>query len=192
MKGIDMARASLPPGQREIRKVPLRHIGIVPEFDLELWRLEVCGEVEKPVVLSFEDVKALPSVVCVSDFHCVEGWSLLNNRWKGVSFKVIVELVKPKAGVECVVFECYDGYLTSLSLSDLLKDGVLLAYKLDGEWLTRERGGSLRLVVPHKYAYKSPMWLKRIKFTSEQELGYWEKRGYSNTADLWKEERYAK
>jgi len=182
----------LPPGQKEVKKVPLRHIGVIPRFDLDTWRLEVCGEVEKPISLSFEDVKTLPTVVGVSDFHCVEGWSLLDNKWEGILFKAIVKIVKPKANAKYVMFECYDGYSTSLALSDLLEDKVLLAYKLGDKLLPLERGGPLRLIVPHKYAYKSAMWLKRIKFTSKQELGYWEKRGYSNMADPWEEERYAK
>ncbi|MFQ6081642.1 MAG: molybdopterin-dependent oxidoreductase, partial [Candidatus Bathyarchaeia archaeon] len=103
-----------------------------------------------------------------------------------------VKMVKPEENAKYVTFECDDGYTTSLPLTDLLDDDVLLAYKLEDEYLRPERGGPLRLIVPKKYAYKSAMWLKRIKFTSQQELGYWESRGYSNTADPWKGDRYAK
>ena len=187
-----MTKTKLPPGQKEVKKVPLRHIGGVPSFDVTAWKLEVSGEVERPVTLTFEDVKTLPSVTVVSDFHCVEGWSVLNNWWQGVPFRTITEIVKPKENAQYVTFESEDGYVTSLVLSDLLKGDVLLAYKLNNKLLPAERGGPLRLIVPHKYAYKSAMWLKRIKFTSKQELGYWEKRGYSNMADPWEEERYAK
>jgi DMSO/TMAO reductase YedYZ molybdopterin-dependent catalytic subunit len=185
-------KGKLPPGQKEAKKVPLRHIGAIPQVNTETWRLEVYGEVEKPKEFSFGDLKSMPSVVIVSDFHCVEGWSLLNNKWEGTPFKAIVEIVKPKATAKYATFECYDGYTTSLSLSELLKDDVILAYKLNDEPLPPERGGPVRLVAPQKYAYKSPMWLKRIKFTSMHELGYWEKRGYSDTADPWREDKYAK
>ncbi|KPV62872.1 MAG: TMAO/DMSO reductase [Candidatus Bathyarchaeota archaeon BA2] len=81
-------------------------------------------------------------------------------------------------------------YTTSLPLEDLLDDDVLLAYRWDDKPLKPEHGGPLRLVVPKKYAYKSAKWVRKLKFTEEQELGHWEKRGYSNTADPWKEERY--
>jgi len=182
----------LPPGQKEVKGAPLRRIGSIPRFDPNTWRLEVYGEVERPVAFSFEDLKAEPSVISVSDFHCVEGWSILDNKWEGISFKTIVQIVKPKENAKYVTFECDDGYTTSLPLSDLLEDKVLLAYKLDDKPLPPERGGPLRLIVPQKYAYKSPMWLRRIRFTPMQELGYWESRGYSNTADPWKEERRAK
>lgn len=182
----------LPPGQRKARGVPLRHIGDVPQVSAETWRFEVYGEVEAPKVFSLEDLRRMPSVAVVSDFHCVEGWSLLDNKWEGIPFKAIVDAVKPKATAKYVSFECYDGYTTSLPLSELLKENVVLAYKLNDEPLPPERGGPVRLVVPHKYAYKSPMWLRKAKFTSVSELGYWEMRGYSDTADPWKEDRRAK
>lgn len=185
-------RKKLPPGQREIKKIPLRHIGSIPSLDLETWSLTVYGLVEKPLTLTWSNTLALPSVVSVTDFHCVEGWSVLNNKWEGVSFQTIVKMVKPEENAKYVTVVCDDGYTTSLPLTDLLDDDVLLAYKLEDEYLRPERGGPLRLIVPKKYAYKSAMWLKRIKFTSQQEPGYWESRGYSNTADPWKEDRYAK
>lgn len=185
-------RKKLPPGQREIKKILLRHIGSIPSADLKTWSLSVHGLVEKPTTLTWDNILTLPSVVSVSDFHCVEGWSVLNNKWEGVSFQTIVNMVKPEENAKFVTFECDDGYTTSLPLIILIEDDVLLAYKLEDEYLRPERGGPLRLIVPKKYAYKSAMWLKSIKFTSKPELGYWESRGYSNTADPWKEDRYAK
>jgi DMSO/TMAO reductase YedYZ molybdopterin-dependent catalytic subunit len=77
-----------------------------------------------------------------------------------------------------------------LSLEELLRDDVLLATKLDGKNLEEGLGSPLRLVVPNKYAYKSAMWITRIKFTEKKEMGYWEKRGYSDTADTWKNDRF--
>jgi len=182
----------LPPGQREAKGTPLCQIGAIPKSDLNMWRLEVYGEVEKPMTFSFDDLKAEPSVISLSDFHCVEGWSILDNKWEGVPFKALAEIVKPKRNAIYVTFECDDGYTTSLPLSELLEDNVLLAYKLNDKPLPSKRGGPLRLIIPSKYAYKSPKWILKIKFTSKHELGYWESRGYSNTADPWKEQRYTK
>jgi DMSO/TMAO reductase YedYZ molybdopterin-dependent catalytic subunit len=189
---------SLPPRQRPVK----RHlvwgkdhptIGVpVPRIDLNSWTLVVDGEVEKPSKLSWNDVLKLPSVESVSDFHCVEGWSVLNNTWEGISFKKVVHLVKPKENAKFVSFECADGYSTSLSLEELLGDDVLLAYKLNGEFLEPGLGAPLRLVVPDKYGYKSAMWIRKIKFTSRKELGYWESRGYSDTADVWKNDRLSR
>jgi len=133
----------------------------------------------------------LPTIVNVSDFHCVEGWSVLHNKWEGVAFKTIVKMVSPKNDAKYVFFSCDDGYTTSLPLAELLDDDVLLAYQLNDKLIQAENGAPVRLIVTKKYAYKSAMWLKRITFTSKPELGYWESRGYSDTADPWKEDRYS-
>jgi len=187
----------LPPGQRVIGRIlrwGIDHPAIVrkiPRIDSGEWRLIVDGEVEKPLHLGWEDLMSFPSVVSVSDFHCVEGWSVLDCRWEGVSFKGLVEEVRPREGAEYVFFECADGYATSLPLKDLLGGDVVLAYRLNGEDLEASLGGPLRLVVPKKYAYKSAMWVTRIRFMKTRELGFCEKRGYSDTADAWKNDRYA-
>lgn len=134
----------------------------------------------------------LPQIVSVSDFHCVEGWSVLNCKWEGVKFREIVSLVKPKEIAKSVTFECADGYTTSLTLAELVGDDVLLAYKLDGKALEEGLGFPLRLVVPSKYAYKSALWVTHVRFNSKKELGFWEKRGYSDAADVWKNDRFSR
>ena len=190
-KGLSMTSKRLPPGQREARGVLILQIAGIPRVDVKTWRLEVLGEVEKPETFSIDDLNAIPGVVSVADFHCVEGWSILDNKWEGILLRTIAYIVKPKPNAKYVTFECEDCYATSLPVSDLLGDDVLLAYKLGDKPLSTERGGPLRLVVPKKYAYKSAKWIRKIKFTITQEIGFWEARGYSNTADPWKEERYA-
>jgi DMSO/TMAO reductase YedYZ molybdopterin-dependent catalytic subunit len=191
-------KKALPPAQRAIKRIlrwGIDHPGIIsenPKIDLEKWILTVDGEVENPLRLSWNDFLKLPKVESVSDFHCVEGWSVLNCRWEGVRFKHIVNLVKPKGTAKSVTFECADGYTTSLTLEELVSDDVLLAYKLDGQELEEGLGWPVRLVVPSKYAYKSALWVTRIKFMSKKELGYWETRGYSDTADVWKNDRFAR
>lgn len=196
MVGVSQRR--LPPGQRAIRSIMrwgVDHPGIVPEIPRikpEDWVLTVEGEVETALKLDWRQFLELPLVERVSDFHCVEGWSVLDCRWEGVPFKALVERVKPKEGARYVWFDCADGYTTSLDLVDLMEDGVLLAHRLNGEPLPPELGGPVRLVVPKKYAYKSPMWVTKIRFMRTKKLGYWEARGYSDTADVWKNDRYAK
>ena len=188
----------LPPGQREIPALlrwQIDHPGIVPEnpkIDLEKWTLTVDGMVENPLRLTWQDLLSLPAVESISDFHCVEGWSVRNLKWFGVRFSTLVRTVKPTEDAKFVFFRCSDGYTTSLELSILLKDDVLLAYKLNDEYLETPLGRPLRLVVPDRYAYKSAMWIEQITFTNEKELGYWEKRGYSDTADVWKNDRFAR
>jgi DMSO/TMAO reductase YedYZ molybdopterin-dependent catalytic subunit len=180
----------VPPNQRVTSKFPVLHEGPIPKFDPKKWDFVVEGLVKNPVRLSYEEFLKLPKVVSISDFHCVTGWSKLDNKWEGVAFKTISDLVKPLKEARYVTVVAEGNYTTSLPLEDLLDNDILLAYRLDDKPLEPKHGGPLRLVVPKKYAYKSAKWVRKLKFTEEQEQGFWEKRGYSNTADPWKEERY--
>ena len=179
----------LPPGQHAIDRLPALHVGEVPTFDPETWDLRVEGEVRSPQRLTYAEVRALPPVVAVSDFHCVESWSRLDCAWEGVRFSEIIDLAAPTERARFVTIGCDGGYTTSLPLPELLEPDVLLAWALDGAPLRPQHGFPLRLVVPQKYAYKSAKWVRRICFTHDRELGYWEARGYSDSADPWHEER---
>ena len=154
--------------------------------------LTVDGEVENPVRLSWGEVLRFPRTISVSDFHCVEGWSVLDCSWEGVRFTDLEKLVKPKPTAQAATFECADNYTTSLFLSELAGNEVLLAYKLNGEDLEEGLGFPLRLIVPSKYAYKSALWVIGVHFTRSKELGFWERRGYSDNADVWKNDRFRK
>jgi len=182
----------VPPNQRvAYDKFPVLHVGSVPKFSADTWDFIVEGLVDNPLRLTYSEFLKLPITVSVSDFHCVTGWSVLDNKWQGVAFKTIFDLVKPKPNAHFVTIVAEGGYTTSLPLQDLMDTDVLLAYKLNDKPLEPEHGGPLRLVVPKKYAYKSAKWVRKLRFTERQELGFWEQRGYSNSADPWKEERYA-
>lgn len=191
-------RGKLPPGQRPIKRLlrwGIDHPGIAgstPKIDLSTYVLEINGEVENPVILNWVEVLRLPKVDSVSDFHCVEGWSVLDCKWEGIRFSEIINLVKLRENVKFVTFLCADGYTTSLSTEELSGDDVVLAYGLNGKPLEEGIGFPLRLVVPEKYAYKSALWIIRITFTVKKELGYWERLGYSDTADVWTNDRYAR
>jgi DMSO/TMAO reductase YedYZ molybdopterin-dependent catalytic subunit len=189
--GISVPKGVLPPGQTEIERLKVLHTGIgIPPFDKETWRFEVTGFVENVLSLSYEEFMALPMVTRVSDFHCVTGWTKFENKWEGVSFQAIKELVKPLENARYVTIEAQRAYTTSLSLPELSHQDIMLAVRLDDRELPREHGGPLRLIVPQKYGYKSAKWVYRLKFTEDQELGYWETRGYSNTANPFTNDRY--
>jgi DMSO/TMAO reductase YedYZ molybdopterin-dependent catalytic subunit len=180
----------LPPGQHEVKNWPVLDLGAQPDIPLHKWSLTVDGLVEQPTVLAWQDFIALPQVERITDFHCVTTWSRFDNRWRGVEFKAICDLVKPKTEARFVFFTAYEGYTTNLSLEAALDD-LLLVHEWDGKPLSREHGGPVRGVVSKIYAWKGAKWLKEIKFLAEDKLGFWEQRGYSNTADPWKEERFA-
>jgi len=189
-------KTGLPPNQRYIPKIlgwGEEHPGIqytLPTTSKDEWMLSVEGEVERPLMLNWVEFMKLPQTVSVSDFHCVETWSVKDQKWEGVLFRDLAELVKPEKQARYVWFESYDTYNTSLPLEELLGNDVVLAHRLNDEDLPQPLGGPMRLVVPHKYAYKSPMWLKKIEFRNRDKLGYWEAGSYSNKADPWKNDRY--
>jgi len=189
--GASSGGVRLPPRQSEVDALRVLHVGPVPDIALENWRFEVYGEVRNPFKLSWNEFLRLPRTDEVSDFHYVTGWTKLDNNWEGVRFSEIVKLAQPTARAKYATIEC-DGaaYTTSLPLEDLVRDDVLFAYALDGRHLTPAHAGPLRLVVPDKYAYKSAKWVRAVKFTEKQELGFWESNGYSNTADPWTDDRF--
>lgn len=188
---------NLPPGQTPIKNLlrwGIDHPGISrqnPRIELKTYTLVVDGEVDSSMRLSWNEVLGLPKTESVSDFHCVEGWSVLDCRWEGVRLRDLMTLVKPNSRATSATFECADGYTTSLTMDELSGDDVLLAYRLNDAPLEEGYGFPLRLVVPSKYGYKSALWVTHVKFTTRKELGYWEKRGYSDTADVSKDDRFA-
>ncbi len=184
-------KSRLPPGQHSADHFTVIHFGEVPKFDPDTWDLRIEGEVRHPRTLSYQELRALPSVTDTSDFHCVASWSVLDVAWEGVRFSDVARLVSPAGRARFVTIGCHGVYTTSLPLEDMLRPDVILAWAIEGEDLPPERGFPLRLVVPHKYAYKAAKWVRWIRFTYEQELGYWEQRGWSDTADPWKDDRRA-
>ena len=181
----------LPPGQHESKNFPVLDLGIHPKVSDDEWRLEIGGLVENPMVLEWRDLEALPQIEDVSDFHCVTTWSAFGVRWGGARFRDLIDLVRPAEGARFVFYTAYDGYTTNTPLEVLMDDDVLLATKLGGKPLPVEHGGPARVVIPKLYAWKSAKFVRQIEFRAEDELGYWEKRGYSNSADPWLEERFA-
>ena len=181
----------LPPGQKLTTGFPVLDLGVQPEISHAEWKLAVNGLVEKPVTLSWADFGALPQVEDVSDFHCVTTWSKYDCRWGGVAFTTLYELVQPKPEARFVYFTSFDGYSTNVPLAQCLDDDVLIATSFDGAPVSREHGGPARVIIPKLYAWKGAKFVSGITFLAEDKLGFWELRGYSNSADPWKEERYA-
>ena len=155
------------------------------------WSLKIHGEVVNPVTLDWEQFIALDQFKDTSDFHCVTTWSQLDMAWEGVSFFTLAELVLPKDTVTHVFFKGHDGYSTNTTIDALMDDDTLVAHTWNGAPLTIEHGGPARVIVPKLYAWKGAKWVKEIIFLNRDILGFWEIRGYSNTADPWTEDRHS-
>lgn len=181
----------LPPGQRQVTNFPVLDLGVHPEIPTEQWTLQIHGKVENPVTLDWPSLQALPPFEDVSDFHCVTTWSQFDMAWRGVAFLTLAELVRPKKEATHVYFKSYDGYTVNNPLDVCLDDDVLIAHTWNGQPLPKEHGGPARVIIPKRYAWKGAKWVKEIIFLDRDLLGYWELRGYSNTADPWTEDRFA-
>jgi DMSO/TMAO reductase YedYZ molybdopterin-dependent catalytic subunit len=191
-------RPRLPIGQHEVRNWPVLDLGDIPDVTPGAWRLEIGGLVHNPVTLTWADLLDLPQVDDVSDFHCVTTWSRFDNHWRGVRFRTIAELVVPDDAarfVFCTGSDHMPGtdipYTTNLPLARAVEDDVLLVHTWEGEPLPREHGGPVRMITPKLYAWKGTKWIRAIEFRADDRKGFWELRGYSNTAEPWLNDRYS-
>jgi DMSO/TMAO reductase YedYZ molybdopterin-dependent catalytic subunit len=186
--GYDPAR--LPPGQYLTEKWPVLHAGTVPKVDLAAWDFRVWGEVENPIKLTWDELNRLPSTEVKVDIHCVTRWSRFDTSFRGVHWRDLAELVRPGPGARFVIAHAEQGYTSNLPLEAIEADDALIAYEADGEPLTPDHGWPLRLMVPSRYFWKSAKWLRGLELLDHDQPGFWERYGYNNEADFWKEERY--
>jgi len=186
--GYDPTR--LPPGQYLTEKWPVLHAGSVPDTDLATWDFRIWGEVEESLTLTWEAFDALPKTEHVQDIHCVTRWSRFDMSFRGVHWRDLAPLVRPKPSARFVIAHAEQGFTANVPLASLEDDHALLATEADGEPLSEEHGWPLRLVIPGKYFWKSAKWLRGIELRAADQPGFWERYGYHNDADPWQEERY--
>jgi DMSO/TMAO reductase YedYZ molybdopterin-dependent catalytic subunit len=181
----------VPPGQTVTERFPILHEGNVPEYDMSKWSLRIFGEVEKEKVFSYEDLLAMPQTQITCDIHCVTRWSKLDTVWEGVLFRDFLQHINIKPEGKFVMLHADNEYETNVPLVDLLGDQILLAFKYDGQALTKKHGWPLRLLVPHLYFWKSAKWVLGIEFMKENREGFWEQNGFHNIAEPFKEQRFS-
>ena len=189
----------LPEGQHEVKTWPILDLGDRPRIETKDWSLTIDGLVENPIVYRWDDFLALPQVDDVSDFHCVTTWSRFDNHWRGVTFREIATRAGVKQEAKHVLVEAYDRapdtdlhYTTNVPLEEALVEDVMLVHTWEGKPLPTEHGGPVRMITPQLYAWKGAKWIRRITFSATDRPGFWEVRGYSNTAYPWFNDRYAR
>lgn len=151
----------------------------------EPYRLVVDGLVERPLFLSYADLLRIPQVTQISDFHCVEGWSVKDLHWGGFRFSEIVRRAKPKPEARFAIFHALgqtqskpgglDHYVESLPVAHLLDPGrdCLLALSLASKPLTDQHGAPLRVISPYDLGYKGTKFVGRIEFSDKERSGWW-------------------
>jgi DMSO/TMAO reductase YedYZ molybdopterin-dependent catalytic subunit len=180
----------LPPGQYLTEKWPVLHYGSVPRVDLANWDFQICGLVDQPIRLTYQELMALPRKTVQADVHCVTRWSVLDSTWEGIAVGEVMKLVRLKPGATHVLVRAEQGFSANLSLEDFLRDENMLVDKRNGETITPEHGWPLRMFVPRLYFWKSAKWVRGFEFLSGDQPGFWEQYGYHMRGDPWREERY--
>lgn len=160
---------------------------IVPTVDATGWKLTVKGMVNNPLTLTYEELRYMPAVQQHNTLECISnkiGSDLISNAlWKGVPLKDLFEKAQVKPEATYIIFRCIDGYDVGIPLERGLLDGTILAYEMNGVPLPAEHGYPLRAVVPGLYGMMNAKWVNEIDVVSKVHEGFWQRRGWSNTAE---------
>lgn len=182
-------RPRIPPGQHAVKAlVPMG--GAAGPGNIDEWQLKISGQVKKPQTINFRRLMSLSQVNLTCDVHCVTGWTLLDSKWSGIRITEIMQKAGVMSSAKYVILEGHAGYSSNIPLNEAVKKNVILAHQFFGKRLSEPHGAPVRALIPDLYFYKSVKWIEGIRFTEVDEPGYYESRGYSNTADPWKEERF--
>lgn len=188
----DEERRRVAPGQHVVSNFPVLHAGSVPyQSPPPDWDFRITGLVDTPVRWTYDEFRAQPITRVTCDIHCVTTWTKLGTVWEGVAVAPLLRSLGLAEGASHVIAHSEEGYTANVPLERLMADDVLLAYRFDDRELEPIHGGPLRLLVPSLYFWKSAKWLRGLEVLDHDEPGFWERLGYSNSADPWKEERYA-
>ena len=179
-----------PPGQVATAKFPVFTYGETPEIETSVWRFRVWGEVDAPLLWSWEDFMKFPQTTIRADFHCVTRWSRFDDDWTGVLFKDLVKQIGLKPSAKFVMQHAYGGYTTNNSLDVLMNEDAIFAHTFNGAPLPAAHGGPMRVFTPRRYAWKGAKWVNGLEFMPADKPGFWELNGYNTPADPWKEERF--
>jgi DMSO/TMAO reductase YedYZ molybdopterin-dependent catalytic subunit len=155
------------------------------EIDVEDYKLSITGLVTNSKNYTYDEVVSNhQQYKKVVTLDCVEGWSV-TILWEGLLVRDLLAEAEPLANAQVVIFHAYDGYTTSLPIDYLVNNDILMAYKMNGVSLPPERGFPFQLVAESKWGYKWIKWITEIELSDDPNYrGYWESRGYSNSADL--------
>jgi DMSO/TMAO reductase YedYZ molybdopterin-dependent catalytic subunit len=187
-KGYDPSR--LPPGQYLTERFPVLHVGDVPTYAPGEWNLTICGMVNSPFTLTFEELTELPSVTLTTDIHCVTKWSKFDTVWRGVKVKDLLDRAGIQDGATHIMGHAEYGYTANLPLEDALRDESMVVWEYEGEPIEPIHGGPVRLLVPNLYFWKSPKWLRGIEVMNADKPGFWERNGYHMYGDPFREQRH--
>ena len=182
--------ARLPPGQYKEDGFPVLSAGPTPHVATPSWRFTLKDGPRPVASWSWDEFNALPRTALKRDIHCVTKWSKFDTSWEGVRVDDILAAAGIAAPTAFVLAHSYDDYTTNVPYADLTGDKAMVAVAYEGRPISPDHGGPARLLVPHLYFWKSAKWVNALQFTTRDEPGFWELRGYHIYGDPWKEQRF--
>lgn len=160
--------------------------GSTPSVDVKTWRLRISGLVKNPLAIGYEQIKSLPAVRETLTLECIsnppDGSAIGNARWVGPALRPLLERAGVNSKAAYAALHGADGYFTGVPVDEILRHENFLPYLMNGEALPPDHGFPVRLFIPGKYGMKQPKWLTEIALVDHEFLGYWEQRGWSNSA----------
>jgi DMSO/TMAO reductase YedYZ molybdopterin-dependent catalytic subunit len=190
-RGHAQRDARLPPGQYDAgSEWPVLHVESTPKVDTDKWRFTVDGLVDRPTTWTWNEIRALPRSRYEGAIHCVTTWSKFDMVFDGVSVDTLLAAAGPSADAAYVLARTHTHYTTNLPLADVTGGKAWVVWDVGGRPLDDVHGGPARLLVPHLYFWKSAKWVTGLKLLSHDEAGFWERNGYHDRGDPWREQRY--
>jgi DMSO/TMAO reductase YedYZ molybdopterin-dependent catalytic subunit len=184
-------RAGLPPGQYDTGdQWPVLTAEVTPRVDTARWTMTVDGLVERPTRWTWDEIHALPASEYIGAIHCVTTWSKFDTQFAGVSVDTLLDLARPQPTASHVLATSTTGYTTNMPLDHLRGGQAWVVWTHNHQPLPIDHGGPVRLLVPHLYFWKSAKWITRLTLLDHDEQGFWERNGYHNLGDPWREQRY--
>ena len=180
----------LPPGQYLTDDFPVLQLGPTPRVTHETWSFTLRDGPRPLKSWNWAEFGTLPRTRWKGDIHCVTKWSKFNTAWEGVSLDDLFLDAGIAPPTAFTLFEGYDDYTTNVPVADLIGGKAMIATSYEGRPIPPDHGGPARLIVPHLYFWKSPKWVKSLRFTRKDEGGFWELRGYHMYGDPWREQRF--
>ncbi len=181
----------LPPGQYDTGDSwPTLTAEVTPHLVPERWTMTVDGLVATPTTWTWDQMHELPPSTFAGDIHCVTTWSKFDVTFAGVSVDTLLEAAGPLPTATHVLATSTTGYDTNLPLADVTGGKAWVVWTYGDQPLPTEHGGPVRLLVPHLYFWKSAKWVTQLTLMDHDRQGFWERNGYHDHGDPWKEQRY--
>ncbi len=156
----------------------------IQQVDMGSYSLKVSGEVEGPLVLSYDNVLKFTAHQRLVTLHCVEGWTA-TVLWKGVRIVELLDEAGLTENAQVVIFHCHDGYTTSLPVTTIRERDMLLAYSSNGITLPASLGYPFIVVAEDKLGYKWARWVIGMEVSADADYqGFWENEGFDNDAEI--------